>query len=187
MGPNNPIPDLGRSLEDQGWFHAATLTGMAMDLLVLDEPSSVPPGLTISQVNDADTLQTWCQIMTSVSEFPDFAAEAWWEMYRDIGIIEHPLWSLYIGSLNGTPVSTSSLFLGAGVEGIHAVTTLPEYRGRGIATAMTYAPLSDARNEGYRVGVLFSSEMAIGIYSDMGFQEYGEGNIYMWQPEEDFT
>ena len=183
VGPNNPTPDLGEYLEDQGWIHAATLTGMAMDLLALEEPASLPPGLTISQVNNADTLVTWCQIMTSVSEFPDFAAEAWWEMYRDIGMIEHPQWQLYIGSLNGTPVSTSSLFLGAGVAGIHAVTTLPEYRGRGIATAMTYPPLLDARNEGYRVGVLFSSEMATGIYSKMGFQEYGQGNIYMWQPE----
>ncbi len=156
-----------------------------MDLLALDEPASLPPCLTISQVNDADSLETWCQIMTSVSEFPDFAAEAWWEMYRDIGIIEHPLWRLYIGSLNGTPVGTSSLFLGAGVAGIHGVTTLPEHRGKGIATAMTYPPLLGARNEGYRVGVLFSSEMAIGIYSKMGFLEYGQGNIFMWQPEED--
>ena len=187
VGPNNPTPDLSEHLEDHGWFHAATLTGMAMDLLALDEPASLPPGLTISQVNNAGTLGTWCQIMTSVSEFPDFAAEAWWEMYRDIGIIEHPLWRLYIGSFNGTPVSTSSLFLGAGVAGIHGVTTLPEYRGRGIATAMTYLPLLYAGKEGYRVSVLFSSEMAIGIYSKMGFQEYGQGNIYMWQPEEDST
>ena len=176
---------MGEHLEDQGWFHAATLTGMAMDLLALDEPASQPPGLTISQVNNAGALETWCQIMTSVSEFPDFAAEARWQMYRDIGIIEHPLWRLYIGSLNGTPVSTSSLFLGAAVDASHGVTTLSEHRGRGIATAMTYTPLLDARNEGYRVGVLFSSEMAIGIYKKMGFQEYGQGNIYMWQPEED--
>ena len=86
---------------------------------------------------------------------------------------------------NGTPVGTSELFLGAGVAGIHGVTTLPEYRGRGIATAMTYAPLLHAREQGYRVGVLFSSEMAIDIYRKMGFQEYGQGDIYMWQPEED--
>jgi hypothetical protein len=77
--------------------------------------------------------------MTTVGEPPDFAAEVWWEMFLDIGIIEHPLWRLYKGILNGTPVSTSSLFLGAGVAGIHSVTT----------------------------------------------QEHCEGNIYIWQPDED--
>ena len=32
---------------------------------------------------------------------------------------------------------------------------------------------------------LFSSEMAVDIYRKIGYQEYGVGNIYMWQPEED--
>ena len=184
VGLTNRTPDLGQLLEDQGWFHAATLTGMAVDLPELVEPASLPPGLTISPVDDADSLENWCQIMTSVSEFPDFAAAAWLDMYRDMEIIDDPQWRLYLGSINGTPVSTSMLYLGAGVAGIHGVTTLPEYRGRGIATAMTYPPLVYARNQGYRIGVLFSSEMAVDIYRKIGFQEYGEGHIYMWQPEE---
>ena len=185
VGSTNPTPGLGQQLENQGLFHAATLTGMAMELKALDEPPSSPQGLTISPVNNADTLETWCQLMTSVSEFPDFAAAAWLEMYREMEIIDHSEWSLYLGSFNGTPVSTSALFLGAGVAGIHGVTTLPEYRGKGIATAMTYPPLLNARNRGYRIGVLFSSEMAVEIYRRIGFQECGQGNIYMWQPEED--
>jgi GNAT superfamily N-acetyltransferase len=184
VGLTNQTPDLGQLLEEQGWFHAATLTGMAVDLPDLVEPASLPPGLTISSVHDADSLETWCQIMTSVSEFPDFAASAWLDMYRDIEIIDDPQWRLYLGSFNGTPVSTSLLFLSAGVAGIHAVTTLPDHRGRGIATAMTYPPLIYARNQGYRIGVLFSSEMAVDIYRKIGFQEFGQGHIYMWQPEE---
>jgi len=120
--------------------------------------------------------------MTEVSEFPDFARTAWLEMYQGIGIIEDPLWRLYLGSKDGTPVSTSALFWGAGVAGIHAVTTQPDYRGRGIGNAMTLAPLLDSQSQGYWVGVLFSSEMATGIYRKSGFQEYGDGKIYLWQP-----
>jgi GNAT superfamily N-acetyltransferase len=185
VGLTNPNPGLGQLLEDQGWLHAATLTGMAVQLHTLAEPASLPPGLTITTVKDGESLEAWCRIMTSVSEFPDFAAAEWLDMYRGMEIIDDPLWNLYLGSLDGTPVSTSSLFLGAGVAGTHAVTTLPEYRGKGIATAMTYPPLLDARDQGYRVGVLFSSEMAIDIYRKIGFQKYGEGNIYMRQPDED--
>ena len=48
VGPLNPIPELGQRLEEQGLFHAATLTGMAMDLLKLNEPPPLPPGFTVS-------------------------------------------------------------------------------------------------------------------------------------------
>ena len=82
---------------------------------------------------------------------------------------------------DGTPVATSELFLGGGVAGIHGVTTVPEFRGRGIRTAMTLSPIIDALRRGYAIGVLFSSEMAVGIYRRLGFQEYGKGYIYLWQ------
>ena len=123
--------------------------------------------------------------MISVSEVPDFAEDAWLEMYRDIDIINNPLWRLYVGSIDGTPVSTSALFLAAGVAGIHGVPTFPEYRGRRIGTAMIYPPLVYSPDQGYRVGALFSSEMVVCIYRDIGLVGYGEGNIYIWQPPED--
>ncbi len=122
--------------------------------------------------------------MTAVSEFPDFAASAWLEMYQDIKIIDDPQWHLYLGNIDGTPVGTSSLFLDQGVAGIHGVTTVPEFRGRGIGTTMTLSPLIDARGKGYAIGDLFSSEMAFGIYRKLGFQGYGKGYIHLWQEPE---
>ena len=176
VGPSNPVPDMGQHLEAKGLFHAATLTGMAIDLLTLDEPAYTIPGVTITKVENAHDLQSWCQIMNTISEFPDFAQAAWLEMYQGIRILDDPQWSLYLGSQNGVPVSTSA--------GIHAVTTQPEFRGRGIGYAMTRAPLLDARSQCYRVGALYSSEMAVNIYLKLGFQEYGKGQIYIWQPPE---
>ncbi len=105
-------------------------------------------------------------------------------MFQEIGVIDDPLWQLYLGRVDGTPVATSGLFLGGGVPGIHAVTTVPEFRGRGIGSAMTLSPLIDARRKDYAIGVLFSSEMAVGIYRNLGFQEYGNGYIYLWQESE---
>ena len=181
VGPSNPIPDLAKRLEDKGLVRVAELTGMAVHLHALDEKASVPEGFILSKVDDGDALATWCQIMTEVSDFPDFASSAWLEMFQEIGVIDDPLWQLYLGRIKGTPVATSGLFLGGGVAGIHAVTTVPEFRGRGIGSAMTLAPLIDARRDSYEIGVLFSSEMAVGIYRSLGFQEYGKGYIYLWQ------
>ena len=184
VGPSNPMPDLAKGLEDKGLFQVAELTGMAIDLQTLEEKASAPQGFTVGKVKDGDSLATWCQIMTTVSEFPDFASSAWLEMFQEIGVLDDPLWHLYLGKIDGTPVGTSAVFSGGGVAGIHAVSTVPEFRGRGVGTAMTLSPLIDARRDAYEIGVLFSSEMAVGIYRSLGFQEFGKGYIYLWQEPE---
>ncbi len=51
--------------------------------------------------------------MTEVSDFPDFASSAWLEMYQGMEILGDPLWHLYLGNIDGTPVGTSKLFLGS--------------------------------------------------------------------------
>jgi predicted GNAT family acetyltransferase len=49
------------------------------------------------------------------------------------------------------------------------VATLPEARGNGIGAALTLKPVQDAREMGYRVGTLQSSEMGFNIYKKLGF------------------
>jgi len=71
--------------------------------------------------------------------------------------------------------------LHAGVAGIFAVSTLPEARGRGIGTALTVAPLVDAREAGYRVGTLQASDMGYPIYRKLGFQDVCQYNLYIWE------
>jgi ribosomal protein S18 acetylase RimI-like enzyme len=76
----------------------------------------------------------------------------------------------YLGYLNGKPVSTSTVFYGGGAAGIYDVATLPEVRGKGLGAALTLKPLQDAREMGYRVGVLQSSEMGFNVYKKLGFR-----------------
>jgi len=88
----------------------------------------------------------------------------------------------YLGYVGGKPVATSCLFLGGGAAGIYSVSTLPEVRGKGIGAAMTVRPLLDARERGYRIGTLQSSDMGFNIYQKLGFRhlcqiEYFQKNI----------
>jgi len=87
----------------------------------------------------------------------------------------------YLSRLNSQPVATSLLFLGGGVAGIYNVATLPEARKQGIGTALTLFPLLQAREHGYRIGTLQSTEMGLHVYQRLGFREYCAFSVYFWQ------
>ena len=83
-----------------------------------------------------------------------------------------------------TPVAISALYLDAGVAGIYFVATLPEARGKGLATQLVQTALEDAKKLGYRVGILQSSAMGKNVYQRISFQECCPIGIYLWQPPE---
>ena len=101
---------------------------------------------------------------------PETSIESGTDLFAGLGF-ELPLRS-YLGVLDGKPVATSQLFLGVGVAGIYVVATLPEARRQGIGSALTLAPLLDARAMGFRIGILHASPMGLSMYRRLGFQEY---------------
>lgn len=151
--------------------------GMALDMKNLSDDIKRPSGLSIKPVDDTEALKVWIQTLVA-----GFGMPAEWErdiynIFESLGL-DLPLRN-YTAYMDGKPVATSSLFLAAGVAGIMFVSTLPEARGKGIGAAMTLAPLYDAREMGYRVGILQSSDMGYRVYRRLGFQELCKvGNFY---------
>lgn len=142
--------------------------GMAVDLHTLPESPSLTEGLEIHIVEDKAEMRTWAHIFTLGYGMPPDWEEAVFDTWFQLGL-DFPIRN-YLGYMNGEPVSTSTVFYGSGVAGIYDVATLPEARGQGLGTTLTLAPLLDARESGYRIGVLQSSEMGFGVYQKMGFQ-----------------
>ena len=142
--------------------------GMAVALDELQNLQPAPHGFEIRIVDDAESLQAWAK--TFVKGYglpPDWESPAF-DLWRQLGL-DLPMRN-YLGYLDGKPVSTASLFLGGAAAGIYCVSTVPEARGQGLGAALTLQPLREARQWGYRIGVLQSSKMGINIYKRLGFR-----------------
>ena len=178
-GPDTVPADLGQRLADHGLVYWEGSRGMAADLLALEEEFPAPAGLAIERVRDSEMLNVWAQAAFTGLGLPQVGIAQAVEIFAGLGF-ELPLRS-YLGTLGGEPVATSQLFLGAGVAGIYIVATVPGARRLGIGTALTLAPLREARAMGYRIGILHASPMGFGLYHRLGFREYCRMSNYQIQ------
>jgi ribosomal protein S18 acetylase RimI-like enzyme len=182
-GPATRPADLGKHLQRAGLEHAFQAPAMAVDLHKMNQATSPPGGLTIEKITDEAGLRDWCHVMTPLYQFPDFAAKPWFRMLASLGLGPAQPLCHFLARLDGAPVATASLYLGAGVAGISSVGTLPDHRHRGIGTALTVAAFQEAKPAGYRIGTLFSSVMGRRMYQRIGFQQYAQGHCYVWTPD----
>ncbi len=179
--PGAQPTDLRGRLLAHGFTYNEGPPGMAVDLLALNEDITAPSNLRIKHVRDAGTLKQWVSTLVSGFGLPDISEGVFFDLFIGLGF-DLPLRN-YVGFLNGEPIATAELFLGAGVAGIYAVVTVPKARRQGIGAALTLAPLREARAMGYRIGILDSSEMGLGVYRRLGFQEYCKMSHYVWSRE----
>ena len=168
VAPNLKPADWESTLKKHGFGFSQDTPGMALDLNDLNTSAPKVDGLEIRIVEDMESMKEWAKVFTPGYGLPSawqpMIVEAWGNLGFDLPMRN------YIGYLNGKPVSTSCLFLGGGAAGIYSVSTLPEARGKGIGAAVTLKPLLDAREMGYRIGTLQSSDMGFNIYKKLGFR-----------------
>jgi GNAT superfamily N-acetyltransferase len=85
----------------------------------------------------------------------------------------------YMATVEGEPVSCAMVLSGGDDACVTAVATLPEHRGRGLASAIVERLLADARDRGMRTGTLQASKAGAPVYERLGFADLGF--IEMWE------
>jgi GNAT superfamily N-acetyltransferase len=132
-------------------------------------------------VADRETLKHWVHVASIGFGVPAASEGRWCDLFADL-VFALPM-RCYLATLNGEPVGTSQLFLGAGVAGLYSVTCIPAARRRGVGAAVTLAALRDARELGYGISILQASDLGYGVYRRLGFEAYGRLNQYLWEDE----
>jgi len=177
-GPSTRPIDLGEHLKAHGFDHVWDTPGMAVELESINKDLPEPSDFTIEPVKDVETLKDWIQALTEGFGFKQSTSELIFDIESDLGFGENLPRRSYVGYLNGKPVSSSLLLMTSGVAGLFCVGTIPEARRKGIGTAISLAPMKEAHEMGYKVGVVHSSEMGYGVYRRIGFEDYCKIRIY---------
>jgi GNAT superfamily N-acetyltransferase len=134
----------------------------------MNRPLQVP-GLTVELVHDSASFEKWYTATIAGFEMTASAAEIYHEAYTRTGFDPAGPFLHYVGLLDGEPVTSSTLLLAENIAGIYDVSTAPAFRGRRLASAITLAPLLEARARGYRYSCLQSSKKGYNVYRRLGF------------------
>jgi predicted GNAT family acetyltransferase len=167
MEPHLKRSDWEPVLSKHGFGVSDETPGMAVDLNEINESSDPADGFEIRSVDDEESLRTWVKVFINGFDLPPDWESLTFDLWMQLGL-NFPIRN-YLGYVEGKPVSTSSVFHGSGVAGIYCVTTVPEARGKGAGAALTLKPLLEAREMGYRIGILQSSNMGFNVYKNLGF------------------
>jgi GNAT superfamily N-acetyltransferase len=177
-----PFTEMHNAMLSHGLtFRESFATEMAVNLTTLPEDLPTHPDLRIVPVEDVFTLMQWIHVASIGFKISKKFEKVWYDFFVDA--IFNPQLRTYLALLNGKPVGTSQLFLSEGVAGIYNVTCLPDVRGQGIGSVITLAPLLKARELGYQIGILQAFKQGYNVYRRLGFQDFGDLSLYLWENE----
>ena len=134
--------------------------------------------IQIERVSTPKSEKQWsdlCSTLFNMSEVKEEIDQIWRLYYKFCDV--------YLATLEGQPVGASLGFYGSGVVGIYNVCVYPEYRKQGIGTALTMAPLLQAKKKGYEISILMASSMAINLYKHIGYKECCNYRFYIYTPD----
>ncbi len=171
VGPLTKPLNLGEMLERHGFLNVYHQVGMALNLSVLEDSIVKKYNFDIKIIENEENIKDWSKIVSSV-----FNIKVDNELLKYL-LIQNEI-KFYIGIFDGKVVSALMLYLIPGVAGLHAVSTLPDYRKKGFALILSRKALLDAYTLGYKIGVLQASSTGQYVYRKLGFKNMCDINSY---------
>lgn len=159
------------SLETKGFQFGGIMKGIS---LALKEQKINPPngnGLNIKIVENNHELEIFCKLIAECFGFNPQVTDQYATMSNSAMKKKEQIH--FLAYLNNIPVATASLTITQTSAGIWNCATLPDYRKKGIGTALTLSALAEAKKRNYSevMAVLMPKGMAWGLFRELGFKE----------------
>lgn len=166
----------GGAPEDSDLIAAAEAEGFTCvyempEMLLPDraEEPALPDGVELRHLGTAEEAEEYWRIAAASYESIGFPPEAF-VAYQGLETLDGDDAAVFLGFLEGAPVSIAMTIVSHGVAGIYWVGSLIEARGRGLGRAVTAAATNAGFDLGADVASLQASPMGEPIYTAMGFE-----------------
>lgn len=153
------------NLESYGFIYAGTLTGISLDI-----SKNLPKDPNSSHIVQKMVDPTDHNLSKLVVEVFGMKNECIEELHSSVsGSMKDMVH--FIAYKEGKAVGSATLHAGE-TAGIWNLTTLPEYRRQGVATALVYEAIKEAKARSYMsvMALLMPKGMAWGVFERLGFK-----------------
>lgn len=174
--------DLKQRLEKFGFTIGEVETFFALEIESAPAFLLAEPAVPVTRITDAAKIPEIMTVQQAVWPEDDYSVF--------IPLLQHDLethpdlLSMYAVYMDGKPVSSAWTYFqkGKSFAGIFGGATLPDYRKRGIYTALVAARVQEAKQRGVRFLTIDASPMSGPIVEKLGFQFLDYTYPCTWQP-----
>jgi hypothetical protein len=169
-----------RMLLSQGYQFAEKVSAMAINLQDL-KLKKLDNEYSIKQVGPNEH-KLWAETVSVGYEVPEKLADLFGPAKTESIANKAREYKHYIVFHHDRPVSTAMNITRDGIIEVYWISTIAEYRGRGIGQFATGEPLRLAHNQGYQTAILQSSAIGESVYRQLGFESFGDIPLYVRIP-----
>ncbi len=181
VGPSSKPHSIGALLEKNSFKYDDHMMSMAIEIKDIKNDLKHINGFEIELVDNSKKLERWvhaclkgfdenCKNFSSIYEFE-----------KSLGCGRTLPWVRFTGIVYGEAVATSAIFMGSEAAGLDNVTTVPDWRKKGVGAFMVAHAFNFSQSLGYNIGVLQASDMGYNLYRKLGFKKYYEFKEFIWK------
>lgn len=176
--PQGPLfNNIDKKLTERGFGQTMEVKGMALDFSTIPLEWALPENMRIVQATTPQHFSDWMGALRIAFDMEKDMANWYKGMFEKMGKSTDTM-LCYIAYYADTPVSALTLFLDKKVASFYNVGTIPDFRQKGLTTAMTHYCLDIARKRGYTWATLQANSNSVRLYNRMGFNSYTDYRLY---------
>lgn len=154
---------------------------MGLDLKKLNPVFPIKAGVKVWKVTTDKEFEQWLHITAARrNSREDQQIRQYFENFKPSK--NNPTISFYLGSINNQIVGSSLIYFSSDFASLYWVGVHPQHRRHGLGTALSYLPLQEAIQKGYRWSVLQAQPLGVPVYPRLGFEKVGRMKVFYYIP-----